>query len=156
MANPFAFVTLLTSDSYLPGALALAGALKDVHPSPPVHPEVDFQTVCLVTPETVDVATIKLLRRAFNVVIGVELIGQDDDRGLQLLGESARLIIKIRVAAGASPAIDPMAPLDMHARRSGAYMRDSAVYPPPRPTPPFPVLLSAPFDQKALERDAYG
>ncbi|KZP31116.1 glycosyltransferase family 8 protein [Athelia psychrophila] len=142
MANPFAFVTLLTSDSYLPGALALAGALKDVHPSPPVHPEVDFQTVCLVTPETVDVATIKLLRRAFNVVIGVELIGQDDDRGLQLL------------AAGASPAIDPMAPLDMHARRSGAYMRDSAVYPPPRPTPPFPVLLSAPFDQKALERDA--
>lgn len=88
MAKPFAFVTLLTSDSYLPGALALAGALKDVHPSPAVHPEVDFQTVCLVTPESVDVATIKLLRRAFNVVIGVELIGQDNEKGLQLLGES--------------------------------------------------------------------
>ncbi|KAF7979419.1 hypothetical protein HWV62_42546 [Athelia sp. TMB] len=86
MANLFAFVTLLTSDSYLPGALALAGALKDVHPSPPVHPEVDFQTVCLVTPETVDAATIKLLRRAFNVVIGVELIGLEDDKNLQLLG----------------------------------------------------------------------
>jgi len=89
MALPFAFVTLLTSDSYLPGALALVGALKDVHPSPPVHPEVDFQTVCLVTPETVDVTTIKLLRRAFNVVIGVELIGQEDEQGLHLLGERA-------------------------------------------------------------------
>jgi hypothetical protein len=89
MANPFAFVTLLTSDSYLPGALALVGALKDVHPSTPVHPEVDFQTVCLVTPETVDVTTIKLLRRAFDVVIGVELIGQEDEKGLKLLGECA-------------------------------------------------------------------
>lgn len=89
MALPFAFATLLTSDSYLPGALALVGALKDVHPSPPVSPEVDFQTVCLVTPETVDVTTIKLLRRAFNVVIGVELIGQEDEKGLNLLGECA-------------------------------------------------------------------
>jgi hypothetical protein len=88
MAPPFAFVTLLTSDSYLPGALALLGALKDVHPSPPVHPEVDFHTVCLVTPESVDVTTIKLLRGAFDIVIGVELIGQKDgDLGLQLLGE---------------------------------------------------------------------
>jgi len=86
MALPFAFATLLTSDSYLPGALALVGALKDVHPSPPVPPEVDFQTVCLVTPETVDVTTIKLLRRAFNVVIGVELIEQEDAKGLNLLG----------------------------------------------------------------------
>jgi len=87
MAVPYAFVTLLTSDYYLPGALALAGALKDVHPSPVVPPEVDFQTVCLVTPETVDVSTIKLLRRTFNVVIGVEIIAQDDDdKGLKLLG----------------------------------------------------------------------
>ena len=87
MALKFAFVTLLTSNSYLPGALTLVGALKDVHPSPPVHPEVDFQTVCLVTPETVDVTTIKLLRKAFNVVIGVELIVQKDEKRLQLLGK---------------------------------------------------------------------
>jgi hypothetical protein len=40
-----------------------------------------------VTPETVDVTTIKLLRRAFDVVIGVELIGQEDEKGLKLLGE---------------------------------------------------------------------
>ncbi|KAI0727801.1 hypothetical protein C8Q72DRAFT_795635 [Fomitopsis betulina] len=81
MPAPFAFVSLVTSDRYLPGALALAAALKDQHPTP----QVDFQTVCLVTPENVDVSTIKLLRRAFNVVIGVELIEQEDKKGLQLL-----------------------------------------------------------------------
>ncbi|KAL0566519.1 glycogenin glucosyltransferase [Marasmius crinis-equi] len=86
MASPYAFVTLVTSDFYLPGALTLAAALQDVHPSPPAAPEVAFQTVCLVTPETVDVSTVKLLRRAFNVVVGVEVIIQEDDKGLQLLG----------------------------------------------------------------------
>jgi hypothetical protein len=87
MASPYAFVTLLTSDSYLPGALTLAAALKDVHPFPVLPPEVDFQTVCLVTPETVDVASIKLLRKTFDVVFGVEVIEEDNERGLQLLGE---------------------------------------------------------------------
>jgi hypothetical protein len=87
MASPYAFVTLLTSDSYLPGVLTLAAALKDIHPSPPVHPEVDFQTVCLVTPETVDIASIKLLRKAFDLVVGVEIIEEDNERGLRLLGE---------------------------------------------------------------------
>ncbi|KAJ3889002.1 glycogenin [Lentinula edodes] len=86
MASQYAFVTLLTSDHYLPGALTLAAALRDVHPSPAVSPEVEFQTVCLVTPETVDVSTIKLLRKAFDIVIGVELIAQDDEEGLKLLG----------------------------------------------------------------------
>jgi len=86
MASPYAFVTLLTSDSYLPGALTLAAALRDIHPSPAPPPEVDFQTVCLVTPETVDVASIKLLRKAFDVVVGVEIIEEDNERGLQLLG----------------------------------------------------------------------
>ncbi|KAI0052520.1 glycosyltransferase family 8 protein [Auriscalpium vulgare] len=86
MASPYAFVSLLTSDSYLPGALTLAAALRDVHPSPAALPEVDFQTVCLVTPETVDVSSIKLLRKAFNVVIGVEILEEDNARGLQLLG----------------------------------------------------------------------
>ncbi|KAF7793378.1 hypothetical protein EIP86_004490 [Pleurotus ostreatoroseus] len=86
MATPYAFVTLVTSDSYLPGALALVAALDELHPSPPISPEVGFQTVCLVTPETVDVSTIKLLRRAFNVVVGVEIIEQEDDKNLRLLG----------------------------------------------------------------------
>ncbi|RDB28668.1 Glycogenin-1 [Hypsizygus marmoreus] len=87
MAAPsYAFVTLVSSDSYLPGALAVAGALKDVHPSPALPPEVPFQTACLVTPETVDVSTIKHLRKAFDIVIGVEVIGQEDETGLTLLG----------------------------------------------------------------------
>lgn len=86
MATSYAFVTLVTSDAYLPGALTLAAALKDVHPSPVLPPEVEFETVCLVTPETVDVSSIKLLRRAFNVVVGVETIVQQDDSGLRLLG----------------------------------------------------------------------
>ncbi len=86
MASPYAFVTLLTSDSYLPGALTLVAALSDIHPSPATPPEVAFQTVCLVTPETVDVASIKLLRKSFDVVVGVEVIEEDNERGLQLLG----------------------------------------------------------------------
>lgn len=85
-STPYAFVSLVTSDSYLPGALALVAALKDVHPYPPLPPEVDFQTVCLVTPESVDVSTIKLLRRAFDIVVGVEIIEQEDSKGLKLLG----------------------------------------------------------------------
>ena len=95
MASPYAFVTLLTSDSYLPGVLTLAAALKDVHPSPALHPEVDFQTVCLVTPETVDISSIKLLRKAFDIVVGVELIEENNDRGLQLLGEYFRHVAHI-------------------------------------------------------------
>lgn len=87
MATPYAFVTLVSSDFYLPGALALAAALKDLHPFPPTQPEVEFQTVCLVTPETVDVSTIKLLRSAYDVVVGVEIVEQEDDRKLRLLGE---------------------------------------------------------------------
>ena len=87
MALPYAFVTLVSSDPYLPGALTLVAALNDLHFSPPLPLQVDFQTVCLVTPETINVSTIKLLRRAFDIVIGVEVIGQDDDRGLKLLGQ---------------------------------------------------------------------
>ncbi|KAF9786192.1 glycosyltransferase family 8 protein [Thelephora terrestris] len=86
MATRYAFVTLITSDSYLPGALTLAAALRDIHPKPAVKPEVDFQTACLVTPETVDVSSIKLLRGAFDVVIGVEVIDDEDRKGLELLG----------------------------------------------------------------------
>lgn len=93
MASPYAFATLLTSDQYLPGALTLVAALRDVHPSPAIPPEVDFQTVCLVTPETLDVSTIKILRKTFDVVIGVELIAQKDERGLALLGRSPKLQI---------------------------------------------------------------
>lgn len=85
MDAPYAFATLVTSDHYLPGALAVVAALKELHSSS-AAPEVSFQTVCLVTPETVDVSSTKLLRRAFDVVIGVEVIEQEDETGLRLLG----------------------------------------------------------------------
>ncbi|KIJ22098.1 glycosyltransferase family 8 protein [Paxillus involutus ATCC 200175] len=86
MSARYAFVTLLTSDSYLPGALAIAGALKDVHQTQPSDQQVKFDTVCMVTPETLDVTTIRLLRKAFDVVIGVEVIVQPDVEALALLG----------------------------------------------------------------------
>ncbi|KAF8481440.1 hypothetical protein JB92DRAFT_1705884 [Gautieria morchelliformis] len=90
-ASPqLAFVTLVTSDSYLPGALVVAAALQDLHPSPPIYPDEydpsEFHRVCLITPETLDVNTMKHLRRAFDVVIGVEVIEEDTEEGLTLLG----------------------------------------------------------------------
>lgn len=91
MSNKYAFATLVTSDHYLPGALALAAALKEVH-SPSNAQEVPFNTACIVTPETVDVKTIKLLRRAFDVVVGVEVIEEKNEAGLKLLGKYSLII----------------------------------------------------------------
>lgn len=86
MASPFAFITLVSSDSYLPGALAQVAALRDLHSKPATPPEVDFATVCIVTPESLDVATIKCLRKEFDLVVGVEILEQENQKGLQLLG----------------------------------------------------------------------
>ncbi|TFK30886.1 hypothetical protein FA15DRAFT_37011 [Coprinopsis marcescibilis] len=80
MASPHVFVTLVSSDAYLPGALAQVAALNDLHP----HRQ--FQTLCLVTPESVDVASIKALRSSFDVVVGVEILEDANERGLKLLG----------------------------------------------------------------------
>lgn len=83
----FAFATLVTSDAYAKGAQVVAAALRELHPTPPTPPEVEFETVCIVTPETVDVSTIKALRKTFDVVIGVEVIDERQTEGLALLGE---------------------------------------------------------------------
>lgn len=91
MSIRYAFATLVTSDQYLPGALALAAALKEVHSRSDAQ-EVPFETVCIVTPETVDVKTIKLLRRAFDVVVGVEVIEEKNEAGLKLLGKYSLII----------------------------------------------------------------
>lgn len=88
MASPFAFVTLLSSDSYLPGALAQVAALRDIHTKPAAPPEVDFTTVCIVTPESLDIATIKRLRKEYDIVIGVEILEQENQKGLILLGDT--------------------------------------------------------------------
>ncbi|OCF30806.1 hypothetical protein I316_07529 [Kwoniella heveanensis BCC8398] len=84
MPLPNAFVTLLTTPSYLPGALVLLHSLLELHPGPR-----DFKIVCLVTPETVDAKTIGELRKAgFDLVIGVEPIGSGraGQAGLHLMG----------------------------------------------------------------------
>jgi len=78
-----AFVCLVSSDGYLPGALTQAAALRDLHPIPP-----PFQILCLVTPETVSVATIRALRSAFDLVIGVEVLEQHNNDNLLLLGQT--------------------------------------------------------------------
>ncbi|KAF9513580.1 glycosyltransferase family 8 protein [Hydnum rufescens UP504] len=81
----FAFVTLVTSDLYAKGALVIAAALRELHPTP-TAPEVPFDTACIVTPETVDVSTVKALRKAFDAVVGVEVIDEDQASRLMLLG----------------------------------------------------------------------
>lgn len=89
-----AFVTLLTTDSYLPGALVLLHSLHDLHPSPR-----DFKVVALVTPETVDAKSIGQLRKAgYDLVIGVEPIGSGvpGKEALDLMGELC-LLSKQRV-----------------------------------------------------------
>ncbi|KAF8913104.1 hypothetical protein CPB84DRAFT_1841512 [Gymnopilus junonius] len=86
MAHTYAFVTLISSDSYLPGALAQVAALRDIHQPPLAPPELPFTTVCLVTPETVDVSTVRRLRHAFDLVVGVEILQQDNPAALRLLG----------------------------------------------------------------------
>lgn len=81
---PRAFVTLLTDSTYLPGALVLLYALKELHPGPR-----DFKIVCLITPETVDARAIGVLQNAgFDLVIGVEPIasGKANYTGLELMG----------------------------------------------------------------------
>lgn len=85
----YAFVTLLTSDSYLPGALALVAALRDVHASnaTAAQPPIQFQTVCLITPENLAVETQATVRKAFDVVVGVDIIRENTSAGLNLLGE---------------------------------------------------------------------
>jgi glycogenin len=95
-APQLAFVTLVTSDNYLPGALVVAAALQDVHPSPPIYPDEydpsEFHRVCLATPETLSVNTMKLLRRAFDVVVGVEVIEEGTEEGLKLLGKKIEFV----------------------------------------------------------------
>lgn len=84
----YAFVTLLTSDSYLPGVLTLVAALRDVHADAPNPPHPPFQTVCIITPETIGVETRRAVLKAFDIVVGVDVIREDTKKGLDLLGMS--------------------------------------------------------------------
>lgn len=65
---PYAFVSLLTSDAYLPGALVLAHSLRATQPTTTDK----WQLVCLCTPATLRIQSIKALRHVYDVVIAVE------------------------------------------------------------------------------------
>ena len=74
-----------------PGALVLAHALRALHPK--ASSPIPFKLVCLVTPETVDAASIKALREVWDLVVGVEVLecaGQD--AGLGLLGDRKSVV----------------------------------------------------------------
>ncbi|GAA5987163.1 hypothetical protein JCM10908_001056 [Rhodotorula pacifica] len=82
----YAVVTLVTSDSYLPGALVALNSLLDaegVSPSPTAR---NFATLCLATPATLGHASLQALDKAFDQVIGVEPILTKSWEELRLLG----------------------------------------------------------------------
>ncbi|KAM0746485.1 nucleotide-diphospho-sugar transferase [Meredithblackwellia eburnea MCA 4105] len=83
VGSQFAVVTLLTSDSYLPGALTAINSLLDVEGSTPAN---TFDTVCLVTPASVGHDSIKAIEKVFSSVIGVEQITTQSWSELDLLG----------------------------------------------------------------------
>lgn len=73
----YAFVTLLTTDSYLPGALVLAHSIRAAHSnlsklSTSDATNIPFDLICLVSPNNVKVQSIRSLRRAFDLVVGIE------------------------------------------------------------------------------------
>ena len=74
----YAFVTLLTSDSYLPGALVLSKSLKSTHSQYPF--------VILVTPETVSHSCLETLKKYFDVILSVSPIRSGQMDQLELLG----------------------------------------------------------------------
>ena len=78
-----AVVTLVTTDSYVPGALVAVHSLLEAEGATPANP---FETVCLVTPATVSVQSIKALRRNFSLVVGVEELRSGSRAELELLG----------------------------------------------------------------------
>ncbi|KAJ3283213.1 glycogenin glucosyltransferase, partial [Borealophlyctis nickersoniae] len=78
MAGNYAFATLLTSDSYLPGALVLGGSIKATGTAHAV--------VALVTPESVSALAVQDLHRIFDQVLFVPTVRSNDVANLGLLG----------------------------------------------------------------------
>lgn len=97
----YAVVTLVTSDSYLAGALVALSSLLDAEGGSPTARE--FATVCLATPQTVGHATLQALDKAFDQVIGVEPILTQSWEELRLLGQSGPPYPKPKPARGRSP-----------------------------------------------------
>ncbi|KAL7417787.1 hypothetical protein BDY24DRAFT_411740 [Mrakia frigida] len=98
-SQSYAFVTLLSSTSYLPGALVLGHSLRSLHRPSSLNP-IPFKLVCLVTPETVDAKSIKQLREVWDLVVGVEVLecsGQQEGLGLLGRPDLATVLTKLHV-----------------------------------------------------------
>ena len=87
----YAVVTLVTSDSYLAGALVALSSLLDAEGASASPTAREFATVCLATPQSVGHATLQALDKAFDQVIGVEPILTQSWEELRLLGQSTHL-----------------------------------------------------------------
>lgn len=92
----WAFVTVLTSDSYLPGALVTAASIKRTEEASTRK----YDLVCLVTLDTVSVQSIKALRQIYDLVISAEEIRSGhSEHELNLLGrpDLSSTITKIHI-----------------------------------------------------------
>ncbi|KAJ1644499.1 glycogenin glucosyltransferase [Coemansia asiatica] len=74
----FAFVTLVTSDGYVDGALVLLHSLR--------RTLTPYSIVCLATPSTLSESSMRRLRQHFAGVIETDVRISSDDHGLELLG----------------------------------------------------------------------
>ncbi|KAJ3163467.1 hypothetical protein HDU86_000046 [Geranomyces michiganensis] len=78
--NNYAYATLLTSDSYLPGALVLASSLRAAFTQYPL--------ICLVTENGLSDNALSALARAFDRIVTVPLLRSSDAGNLELLGRT--------------------------------------------------------------------
>ena len=74
----YAYVTLLTSDNYVPGTLTLGASIKATGTPYPV--------VALITPESVSAVAVQQLHNVFDQVIHVPTVRSNDHSNLRLLG----------------------------------------------------------------------
>ncbi|KAJ1720396.1 glycogenin glucosyltransferase [Coemansia erecta] len=74
----FAYVTLVTSDGYVDGALVLLHSLR--------RTLTPFSVVCLATPHTLSAFSLQRLHEHFDGVIETDVRLSSDDQGLELLG----------------------------------------------------------------------
>lgn len=76
----FCYVTLLTSDSYIPGALVLANSLK--------ANGTNYPLVAVVANDSVSPNSVSHLRSVYNDVVFVDTIRSNDKKNLDLLGRT--------------------------------------------------------------------
>lgn len=82
--RPFAFVWLLTNDSYLPGVITSLRSLLDL------EPDRTFTTVCLISPQVSHDST-QALGKCFDSILLVEEIRTKNLAELDLLGKFSQV-----------------------------------------------------------------